>query len=100
MRKITTIRGVELLVPEKGEKHPNAGRPKGSKNVMTRVLKDAILGAAAESRHAKGGGLAGYLTSIADNNPELFVPLLAKALLLQEKERGQTANQFRPPPIV
>jgi hypothetical protein len=100
MAKITTYKGVELLVPQKGEKHPNAGRPKGSKNVMTRVLKDAILGAAAESRHAKGGGLAGYLTSIADNNPELFVPLLAKALLLQEKERGQTANQFRPPPIV
>jgi hypothetical protein len=81
MRKITTCKGVELLVPQKGEKHPNAGRPKGSKNVMTRLLKDAILGAAAKSKHAKGGGLAGYL-------------------LLKEKERGQTANQFRPPPIV
>jgi hypothetical protein len=57
MRKITTSEGVELLVPQKGEKHPNAGRPKGSKNVMTRVLKDAILRAAAESKHAKGGGL-------------------------------------------
>jgi hypothetical protein len=100
MRKITTYKGVDLLVPQKGEKHPNAGRPKGSKNVMTRVLKDAILGAAAKSKHAKGGGLAGYLTDIADNNKELFVRLLAKALLLQEKERGQTANQFRPPPIV
>ena len=41
MRKITTCKGVELLVPQKGEKHPNAGRPKGAKNVMTRVLKDA-----------------------------------------------------------
>jgi hypothetical protein len=100
MRKITTYKGVELLVPQKGEKHPNAGRPKGAKNVMTRVLKDAILRAAAESKHAKGGGLAGYLTDIADNHKELFVPLLAKALLLQEKERGQTANQSRPPPIV
>jgi hypothetical protein len=100
IRKITTYKGVELLVPQKGEKHPNAGRPKGSKNVMTRVLKDAILGAAAKSKHAKGGGLAGYLTDIADNNKELFVPLLAKALLRQEKERGQTANQFRAAPIV
>jgi hypothetical protein len=99
MRKITTYKGVDLLVPQKGEKHPNAGRPKGSKNVMTRVLKDAILGAAAKSKHAKGGGLAGYLTDIADNNKELFVPLLAKLLLLQEKERGQTANQFRAAPI-
>jgi len=31
MIKITTYKGVELLVPEKGEKHPNAGRPKGAK---------------------------------------------------------------------
>ena len=53
MRKITTIRGVELLVPEKGEKHPNAGRPKGSKIVMTRLLKDAIL-LAAEQQALQG----------------------------------------------
>jgi hypothetical protein len=100
MRKITTYKGVELWVPHKGEKHPNAGRPKGSKNVITPVLKDAILSAAAKSKHSKGGGLAGYLKDIADNNKKLFVPLLAKALLPQEKERGQTANQFRAPPIV
>ena len=56
MRKVTTNKGVELLVPEKGEKHPNAGRPKGSKNVMTRALKDAIVLAAAESQHAKDNG--------------------------------------------
>jgi hypothetical protein len=101
MRKITTYKGAELLVPQKGEKHPNAGRPKGSKNVMTRALKDAILHAAAESKHAKanGGGLAGYLKYIADNNKELFVPLLAKLLLLQEKERARTANRFRAAPI-
>jgi len=77
-------------------------RPRGSKNVMTRVLKDAILCAAAKSKHAKdnGGGVAGYLVAVANERPDLFVPLLAKALLLQEKVRGQTANQFRPPPIV
>jgi hypothetical protein len=67
---------------------------------MTRELKDAILRAAAKSKHAKGGGLAGYLVAVANERPDLFVPLLAKALLLQEKERGQTANQFRAPPIV
>ena len=93
MRKITTYKGVELLVPEKGEKHPNAGRPKGAKNVMTRVLKDAILRAAAESKHAKGGGVAGYLTYIADNNKELFVPLLMRLLPLQEKELAQAAKE-------
>ena len=73
------------MVPQKGEKHPNAGPPKGAKNVMTRVLKDAILLAAAESKHAKGGGLFGYLTDIADDNKEFFVRLLAKVLPLQEK---------------
>ena len=93
MRKITTIRGVELLVPEKGEKHPNAGRPKGAKNVMTRVLKDAILLAAAESKHSKGGGLGGYLTYIADNKPELFVRLLQRLLPLQERELAQAAKK-------
>ena len=94
MRKITTYKGVELLVPEKGEKHPNAGRPKGAKNVMSRMLKDAVLRAAAESRHAKdnGGGLEGYLVHIANERPDLFVRLLAK-LPLQEKECAQTANQ-------
>jgi hypothetical protein len=95
MRKITTNRGVELLVPEKGEKHPNAGRPKGAKNVMTTVLKDAIILAAAESQHAKdnGGGLVGYLVFLATERPDLFVRLLVKLLPLQEKERAQTANE-------
>jgi len=41
MRKITTRMGVALLVPEKHEKHPNAGRPKGVENVMTRDELDA-----------------------------------------------------------
>ena len=83
------------MVPEKGEKHPNAGRPKGAKNVMTRVLKDAILLAAAESKHAKanGGGLVGYCIYLANDRPDLFVRLLAKLLPLQEKERAQTAKE-------
>jgi hypothetical protein len=81
------------LVPEKGEKHPNAGRPKGSKNVMTRLLKDAILLAAEQSKHSKDGSLAGYLTYLADNKPELFVPLLARLLPLQEKELARAARK-------
>ena len=82
MRKITTKKGVELLVPEKGRKHANAGRPKGAKNVMTRELKDAILFAAAESQHAKdnGGGFVGYLTYIANEHPELMARLLRRLL--------------------
>jgi hypothetical protein len=99
MRKITTRKGVELLVPEKGEKHPNAGRPKGSKNVMTRALKDAIVRGAAESKHAKdnGGGLVGYAIYLANERPDLFVRLLAKLLPLQEKERAQAAKESMKP---
>jgi len=93
MRKITTRMGVELLVPEKGEKHPNAGRPKGAKNVMTRVLKEAIVLAAEESQHAKdnGGGLVGYLTYIADERPDLFVKLLTR-LLPRQKQPDTTVE--------
>jgi hypothetical protein len=91
MRKITTKTGVVLFVPEKGEKHPGAGRPKGAKNVMTRVLKNAILLAAEESQHAKnnGGGLVGYLIHIADTRPDIFARLLGRVMMLQEKERAK-----------
>jgi hypothetical protein len=94
MRKVTTCKGVELLVPEKGEKHPNAGRPKGAKNITTRALQDAIVLAAAESQHAKdnGGGLDGYLTHLALTRPDIFARLLAKLLPLQEKERAKSAK--------
>ena len=100
--------GVELLVPEKGEKHPNAGRPKGTKNVMTRELKEAIVRAAAESHHAKGygGGLAGYLAHIADERPDLFCRLLARLLPRQqqpdqtlEPAANRTAAEVRAAPI-
>jgi len=89
MRRVTTQKGVELLVPEKGEKHPRAGRPKGAKNVMTRVLKDAILLAAEESEHAKnnGDGLVGYLIHIADTRPDIMARLLGRVMMLQEKEK-------------
>jgi hypothetical protein len=95
MRKITTSRGVELLVPEKGEKHPNAGRPKGAKNVMTRVLKEAIVRAAGESQHAKDndGGLVGYFVYIADERPDLFVRLLAKSLPTAKERDKPRENQ-------
>ena len=93
MRRVTTQKGVELLVPEKGEKHPRAGRPKGAKNVMTRVLKDAILLAAEESEHAKnnGDGLVGYLIHIADTRPDIFARLLGRVMMLQEKKRAKPA---------
>ena len=62
---------------------------------MTRVMKDAILLAAEESKHAKdnGGGLVGDFIHIADTRPDLFVRLQAKLIPLQEKQRAQTAGE-------
>jgi hypothetical protein len=57
------------------------GRPKGSKNKTTALLKDAILKAAEEA----GGddGLVGYLTIQAKVNAGPFLALLGKVLPLQ-----------------
>jgi hypothetical protein len=101
MRKITTQRGVELSVPEKGERHPGAGRPKGSKNQITAVLKEAILLAAAESQHAKdnGGGLVGYFTYIANERVDLMVRLLIRVMVLQEKELAKTKKELARPVV-
>jgi len=108
MRKIITRKGVELLVPEKGEKHPGAGRPKGAKNVMTREVKKAILLAAAESQHAKdyGGGVAGYCTYLATEHPEAFAKLQARLIPRKEEPdktlepaANRTAPEVRTAPI-
>lgn len=57
------------------------GRPKGSPNKTTALLKDAILQAADKA----GGkdGLIGYLTTQATANPQSFMPLLGKVLPMQ-----------------
>lgn len=65
-----------------GEKKGNAGRgrPKGSPNKTTKLLKDAILMAAEQ---AGGGDLTAYLTVQARDNPNAFLSLLGKVLPLQ-----------------
>ena len=62
-------------------KPKTGGRQAGTPNKTTTALKDAILQAAITA----GGedGLTGYLTGIAQDNPEKFVPLLAKLLPVQ-----------------
>lgn len=61
---------------------PNAGkgRPKGSTNKTTALLKDAILQAAEQ---AGGGDIAAYLAVQARDNPNAFMGLLGKVLPLQ-----------------
>ena len=57
------------------------GRPKGSPNKTTALLKDAILKAA---ENAGGpGGTVGYLTLQAIENPGPFMSLLGKVLPTQ-----------------
>lgn len=55
------------------------GRPPGSPNKTTALLKDAILQAADE---AHKDGLVGYLKEQATENPGPFLSLLGKVLPL------------------
>lgn len=59
---------------------PGPGRPKGSKNKATALLKDAILKAAEQ---AGDGDMVEYLTQQARINPGPFMALLGKVLPMQ-----------------
>jgi hypothetical protein len=107
MRKVTTIKGVELLVPEKGEKHAGAGRPKGSKNKITLGLKEALLVALETvGEDGKGkNGLTGYLYKVAMTRPDLIMRMLVEVLKLEakvaakaEKKRTYTKEEPAKPP--
>lgn len=64
-----------------GQGKPGPGRPKGVPNKTTQLLKDAILQAA---QGAGGeGGMVGYLTLQAQENPGPFMSLLGKVLPMQ-----------------
>lgn len=71
------------LEPSTVRKPPNAGkgRPKGSKNKTTALLKDAILQAAQEAGGADG--MVGYLKEQAVVSPAAFMSLLGKVLPTQ-----------------
>lgn len=68
-------------VPKNIGSKASPGRPKGSPNKTTALLKDAILMAA----EAAGGkeGLVGYLTAQATAEPVAFMGMLGKVLPLQ-----------------
>lgn len=72
------------MTDEKSLTSCKRGRPKGSLNKTTKLLKDAILKAAAEAGYNYGSdGLVSYLQYHAINNPAPFFSLLAKVLPLQ-----------------
>ena len=64
------------------------GRPKGVPNKTTQLLKDAILQAAQDAGGGGAGGLVGYLTMQATENPTAFMSLLGKVLPLQVTGEG------------
>ena len=69
------------------------GRPKGSQNKVTGILKDAIL-IAAENAGSKFGnnGLISYLEEQAIQNPTAFMTLLGKVLPLQQAAGNQNED--------
>lgn len=74
------------MAAAKGTRPPNAGkgRPKGSQNKTTALLKDAILKAATEAGNKVGDdGLVSYLEHQANENPGPFMSLLGKVLPMQ-----------------
>lgn len=64
---------------------PNAGkgRPKGSVNKTTGLLRDAILKAAERAGGGDKDGLVKYLEKQAEKNPGPFMSLLGKVLPMQ-----------------
>lgn len=66
-----------------GEGKPGPGRPKGSVNKTTALLKDAILQAARKAGGNTEDGIVNYLETQAIENPAPFMSLLGKVLPMQ-----------------
>ena len=78
---------VTAAKPKVGLDRSKTGRRKGTPNKTTALLKEALLAAAelagGEDTEARKGGLIGYLTEQAINNPVAFMALLGKVLPIQ-----------------
>jgi hypothetical protein len=74
------------LIPfEKGD--GRAGRKPGSPNKATRVMKQAVINAAAKSIHCPPDdkSLEGYCTYLADAHPPVFAGLMGRLIPVQAK---------------
>lgn len=76
--------------PPKNRGNAGKGRPKGSVNKHTMVLKEAALLAAARAGGKVGGeeSVAAYLDWAARTKPEAFMTLLTKILPMQIEGGG------------
>jgi hypothetical protein len=91
---------------KKGHKRsPKAGRKRGSQNLTTRVLKDAVILAAIQLGDLSGikvlskegaergkDGLVGYLRWIGKMYPGCFMSLLGRAMPMQVNIGNETAS--------
>ena len=71
-----------------GGKREGAGRPKGSLNVHTKKIKDAVLNAFEEVGGEK------YLVRLAQEDPRTFCALLAKLIPAEVKASVNTSDAF------
>lgn len=77
-----------------GGKRKGAGRKPGVSNAVNKLLKDAIIEAAAEvgSDGAGKGELVGYLTQRAKDQPVAFMGLIGRVIPLQVEGAGDDGS--------
>jgi hypothetical protein len=83
-QKLLRKKGMSDKLIKVGKNNPpitRKGRPKGSPNKSTALLKDAILQAAEAAGDKEG--IVGYLVEQANKNPVAFMGLMGKVLPLQ-----------------
>ena len=83
------------MIPKEGKNTGNAGvgRPKGSPNKTTTMIKEAIIEAA--SRAGGIGGMVAYLSIQAMENPGPFMALLGKIIPTQVTGADDGPVQFQ-----
>ena len=94
LRRAKDTMEANKVVAATKRKPPNAGkgRPKGSRNKTTALLKDAILMAAKKAGGDCDDGLVNYLTAQAQENPGPFMSLLGKVLPMQVEGTGRDGS--------
>jgi hypothetical protein len=81
-------------------KKGSGGRPKGSINKLSRIVRDCAILAAEDCKHSGGKGLYGYLLYIATKYPAIYTRSILSKLIplnlnLNAEMRLQSADEIR-----